>query len=150
MATADSYQRQQGPTALISEKKQFSYYSTGPTPLIIEKKRESYQRVVGIGTVDSSSTAVPRIESMVQRADENIGDLGGKIFNSTGGSVSLVTVEYSQTSISGPWLSLAILSSDSAYSFPNGTPSGEAFNIPVEITDEYTGNIWMRIEINYA
>jgi hypothetical protein len=149
MATADSYSRVPGTVATISEKKQFSYWSRGPTPLIIEKKRESYHRVVGIGTLDSSNTAVPRIENMVQRGGVNIGDLSGKIYNSTGGGISLVEVEYSQVGSSGPWLSLTVLSGDPAYSLPSGNPSGQAFNIPFEITDTFTGNIWMRIEISY-
>ena len=149
MAVSNSYSRVRGTTTLISEKKQHSYYAGGYAPLIIEKKRESYERVVGIGTLDSTNTAVPRIEDMTQRVGENIGDLSGKIYNSTGNPISLVEVEYSQVSISGPWLTLVVLSGDPAYNLPNGNPAGQAFNIPFEITDEFTGDIWMRIEISY-
>ena len=111
---------------------------------------DSYAQEMGLISIDSSDTAVPRIEDFVQRSGENIGDLSGKIYNSTGSTPTLVEVEYSQVSINGPWSSTTILSDDSSYNFPAGTTAGQDFNIPVEIDDVFTGDIWMRIEITYA
>lgn len=109
---------------------------------------EAYPQTMGLGTIDSSDTAAPHIENMVQRAGENIGDLSGKVYNSTGGVITLVEVQYSQVSVAGPWYNVTVLNSDAAYIFPNGTPAGEAFNVPFELSG-FTGDTWMRIEISY-
>jgi len=150
MAIANSYSRLRGTTALISAKKTSSYESVGPAVLILFEKRESYERNPAVAAIDSTNTAVPRIENLVQRADENIGDLTGKIYNSTGNPITLVGVSYSVVGDTGPFTAVTILTTDPAYSLPNGNPSGQAFNIPIEITEDITGNIWIQIEISYA
>lgn len=150
MAIDNSYSRLRGTTALISEKKIYSYESGGPAVLILEKRRESYDRNPAVGTLDSSDTAVPRIDNFVQRIDENIGDLSGIIYNSTGNPITLVSVSYSVVGDTGPFSAATVLSGDPAYILPNGNPSGQAFNIPIEITENITGDIWIEIEINYA
>jgi hypothetical protein len=150
MAVANSYSRIAGTLVTVSEKKIYSYYGAGPTPLIMEKRFESYHRNPAIGTLDSSNTAVPRITNMVQRVDENIGDLSGKIYNSTGNPITLVSVQYSSVGITGPWTNTTVLSGDPAYNLPNGDASGQAFNIPFEgIADDFVGDLWFRIEISY-
>jgi len=128
-----------------------SYQQSGPVYWqFFQHDYDSYARHLGLIAVNSSNTAVPRIEDFVQRSGENIGDLSGKIYNSAGSTPTLVEVEYSQVSIDGPWLSTTVLSDDSSYNFPAGTTAGQDFNIPVEIDDVFTGDIWMRIEITYA
>ena len=113
------------------------------------KDYHSYARELGLVTVDSSNTIVAIVENYLQRPGNNEGDLSGKIYNTNGANISLVDVEYSQVSESGPWLPLTILSGDPLYSFPAaGTPAGQAFNVPVEITDSYTGDVWFRLTIN--
>jgi len=107
-------------------------------------------QTIGIVGAINSATAVPRIESMAQREEENVGDLVGKIYNSTGSVITLVSVQYSTVSIDGPWVSATILSDDDNYSFPPiGTAAGTAFNIPFWIAAEFSGNLWMRVEISY-
>jgi len=101
------------------------------------------------GSFDSSNVVTPRITDYNQRVGNNEGDLEGKIYNSNGGAVALVSVEYSQISMSGPWLPLTVLAGDPAYNFPSpGAPAGTPFNIPIEITDAYTGNVWFKITVS--
>lgn len=108
----------------------------------------SYERRMGLGPVDSSNTVQPRITNYTQRLGENVGDLEGDIYNSNGGAISLVSVEYSQVGLSGPWLPVTVLPADPAYNFPAvGLPAGSPFNIPLEITDNYTGNVYFRIVV---
>lgn len=111
----------------------------------------SFARVLGaFGDIDSSSTIAPRVLSYLQRAGENIGDLSGKIYNTDGSPITLTAVNFSKVGASGPWLPATILSSDPAYSFPTiGTPSGEAFNVPVETIEDFTGGIWFQLEVTY-
>lgn len=111
----------------------------------------SFSRIPFFGALDTSNIVAVRIENFVQRSGENIGDITGKVYNTgAAGSVALSSVKYSKVGPSGPWLDLTILSGDAAYSFPSvGTPSGEAFNIPVEIIDDFAGDIWFEIEVTY-
>ncbi len=118
--------------------------------VFFDKGSESYYPSPALADVDSTGTAVPRIESMTQREDENTGDIVGKIYNSAGGAITLVSLQYSTVGITGPWVSTTIISDDDNYSFPAiGTAAGTAFNIPFGISAEFSGNLWMRIEISY-
>jgi hypothetical protein len=59
-----------------------------------------------------------------------------------------VSVEYSQIGLSGPWLPLTVLTGDPLYNFPaTGNPAGTTFNVPVEISDPYTGNVYFRMVV---
>lgn len=151
MPVANSYQRNPGPVVLLSQKKQQSYHRlSGPTVLLLTKRYESYQRITAwLPILDSTNTVQPRIQSYAQRPGGNEGDVSGLIYNSNGGAITFVSMEYSQVGSSGPWLPLTVLPGDPLYNFPSpGIPAGSPFNIPVEITDNYTGNIWFRMVIN--
>ena len=151
MATADSYQRQQGATVLVSEKKQFSYKAGGPAPLIIEKKREAYHRVIGIGTLDSTVTAILKVQNAVQRTDENIVDVSGLLYR-TGSYTSVVLngVQYSAVDYTGPFTSINVLTSDPAYNWPVGDASGQAFNLPVEFSTDPGTSLWWKVIADYS
>lgn len=99
-------------------------------------------------TLDSSDIAVPRITDWVQRSLVNNGDLSGILYNDTGNQTTINAVYYSKVSISGPWISAIVLDTDPLYNWPMGDQTGDPFNVPLRITDDFNGSIWFRIEIN--
>ena len=115
-------------------------------------EKESYHQQQTIsGTIDSTNTLGPRIQSFTRRVGENIIDIAGQIFDSSASPVAFDKMEYSKVGPNGPWLDPTILTSDDAYEFPSqGDSDGEPFNIPVEITEllEAT-DIWFRIEVSF-
>ena len=150
MALNNSYTRTAGPVVTLLPDRQKSIGRVvGPTVTLLVKRYESYQRLLAFSAVDSTNTILPRIYTYAQRLTNSKGDLAGDIFNSNGGAITLTSVEYSQVSAAGPWLPLTVLTTDPAYNLPAiGAVGGTPFNIPVEITDNFTGNVWFKMVIN--
>lgn len=118
---------------------------------IFPEKESYFQQQTISGTVDSTSTLGPRIQTSVQRAGENIVDIAGQIFDSSASPVTFVKVEYSFVGPVGPWSDPIILLTDDAFLFPSlGDADGEPFNIPVEIVnDPAVSGLWFRIEVSF-
>lgn len=118
---------------------------------IFPEKESYFQQQTISGTVDSTSTLGPRIQTSVQRAGESIVDIAGQIFDSSASPVTFTKVEYSVIGPNGPWSDPDILTSDSAFLFPTqGDEDGEPFNIPIEITqDPGVSTLWYRIEVSF-
>jgi len=104
------------------------------------------------GTVNSEDTVYVVLTSFSQRLATIVGDLVGSVYShgtEEGSPVTLSKVEYSTTSALGPWTEVSVLTDDSAYTFPStGSPSGEAFQLPVTIVDDCS-QIWFRITVSY-
>ena len=123
------------------------YISDSGTLLIYNEQK--YISDSGSFNVDSTNTAVPKIISLVQRVNTNIGDVVGTIYNTTGGIITLIAIRYSDVGSSGPFVNSTVLTTDPAYILPNGTPAGQAFNVPIGIGAIISGNIWIQMEINF-
>ena len=100
----------------------------------------------------STSLVSARIDSFAQRAGESLGDLIGKIFDTTAWSYSFVlaSLSYSTVSISGPWTPMTIRPGDPEYSWPGiGSVVGAAFKIPAEILQDVSGDIYLQLVISW-
>lgn len=150
MAIENAYSRPSGAVVTVLYDRQRSFkVQHGVNVTLLAKPWESYARILAFGAIDSTNTIEPRVDSYSQRPGGNVGDVAGRIYNTNGGGISLVSVEYSQVGSTGPWLPVTVLSGDPLYSLPAiGTPTGEVFNIPISISDNYTGDIWVKVVIN--
>jgi hypothetical protein len=118
-------------------------------PWTFSKALKTHSRGMFYGEPDSTNTVVIVIDSFVQRASSNDGDLSGTIYNTAGATgITLTSVEYSLTGI-GSWASVTVLDSDPLYSLPDGDAGGDPFNIPITMPDPGASSIYFRMIISW-
>lgn len=151
MAVANSYSRVKGANVgFFTFALSSSGRVQGPSVQLFGKTFSSYGRVPAVAGVFSEDYVAVRMSAFPQRAGTNIGDLVGEILDSTSGfAFTLLNAKWS-TSATGPFRSLNILTGDGAYVFPGtGSPSGTAFNIPVEFGLDTAGPVYIRLTISW-
>jgi hypothetical protein len=109
----------------------------------------SYQSEGPPVSVDTLIVVAIRIQNYLQRPQQNIGVVSGKVYNTTGAPITLNRIGVSLTP-NGPFTDAVILLSDPEYSFPSiGTPSGQLFTVPIEITILVSDYLYLEIEMGY-